>query len=185
MQRSVRGFLIIATSMAAVVTVQSTELRVQRQPIVVHDGPSTVMAQRYYRRLQGRSQVQEPVVTPSGAGVVALQERLPLKPQQLRVGSPDLRVQEGLVTPLFLMGMDRVSLAWFDRAAQGLSDVGARGVVVEASDTNDWRSLQQHASDLGIPLMLLDGDAMAEGYQVSTYPVVFVSPALAREYLRE
>ena len=66
-----------------------------------------------------------------------------------------------------------------DRAAADLADINARGVVVQADRPVEWQRLQQHAAALGIDLMLLDGDSLADGYRISTYPVVIVSPQRA------
>jgi len=77
------------------------------------------------------------------------------------------------------MGMDEVSLNWFSRAAQGLAEIGARGLVVQANQLANWKELQNRARDIGIDLMLLDGDSLAQGYGIRTYPMVLMSPALA------
>ena len=101
------------------------------------------------------------------------------------MGQPALQTVPGLVTPLFVMGMDAVSLTWFARAAQGLADIGARGLVVQADQLAPWKALQTQARDIGIDLMLLEGDSLAQGYGLTTYPTVLVSPALAQAGFRE
>jgi integrating conjugative element protein (TIGR03765 family) len=153
----------------------------QQQPTVVYEGHSTMSAQPYYQRLtrQGSDQVAA-VTAPRGAGIIALEDRLPLAPDHLSVGPAEMKTVPGLITPLFIMGMDEVSLTWFGRAAQGLSDIGARGIVVQATQRSAWRALQQRARTVGIDLMLLEGDAIAQGYGISTYPTVLMSPDQAR-----
>lgn len=155
----------------------------QQQPTVVYEGRGTISAQPYYKRLE-RSDTDETggavrVAAPTGAGILALEDRLPLSPTHLSVGNPGMRTVPGLITPLFIMGMDEVSLTWFARAVEGLADIGARGIVVQASDRSAWRDLHSRARKAGIDLMLLDGDAIAAGYGISTYPSVLMSPALA------
>jgi hypothetical protein len=83
------------------------------------------------------------------------------------------------------MGMDEVSLTWFSEAAQGLVDIGARGIVVQAPSTSTWLDLQGKAREAGIDLMLLEGDSLAQGYGITTYPVVLVDPVLAGEAAHE
>lgn len=156
--------------------VQADALTVRHRPLVVHDGESTISAQRYYRHLTSEAASNSPVAVPAGAGRLSPEARLPLIPGQLAVGQPTLHTLEGQLTPLFIMGMDAVSLTWFERAAGELVELGARGVVVQADQLAAWRRLQQQAANRGIHLMLLDGDALAEGYGIRTYPVVIVSP---------
>lgn len=180
MQRSaVFSVLLIGT------IVQADDLIVRRQPSVVYEGHSTVTAQTYYQRLESRSTSNESGNAPPVAGIIALEQQLPITPKLLRVGKPAMRVQEGQVIPLFIMGMDQVSLDWFSRSANGLAQIGARGVVVQASRLGDWRALHKQAQNLGIDLMLLAGDSLAEGYQIDTYPVVIVSPELVQAGRRE
>jgi integrating conjugative element protein (TIGR03765 family) len=79
------------------------------------------------------------------------------------------------------MGMDPQSLTWFQQAADGLVEIGARGIVVQASNQSDWLDLQHKARQAGIDLMLLEGDALAQGYGITTYPVILIDPKTAEE----
>lgn len=161
---------------------QANTLVVQQQPTVVYTGPRTVSAQPYYNRIKTTGE-SGPVLesVPAGAGALALEERLPLSSTQLVVGRPAIKTVPGLTTPLFVMGMDEISLNWFSRAAQGLADIGARGIVVQVNHLAAWREFQHRARDIGIDLMLLSGDSLAQGYGIHTYPTVLMSPALAGE----
>jgi integrating conjugative element protein (TIGR03765 family) len=161
------------------VCVQADALPVRNKPLVVHEGQSTLSALSYYQRLTWEAASNSTIAAPAGASRLSLEARLPLIPGRLSVGQPTLHTLEGQITPLFIMGLDAVSLAWFDQAAPGLADIGARGVVVQADRLVAWRRLQQQAADRGIDLMLLDGDALADGYGISTYPIVIVSPQQA------
>ena len=175
------GVLFITIFCAAA---QASELTIQRQPTVVYESQSTVSAWPYFKRLEGAA-ANPAVHMPEGAGVKPMTEQLPLTPSQLKVGKPDIKIQEGQVIPLFIMGMDTVSLNWFTKAAVGLAEIGARGVVVQADKQHEWQSLQGQASAMGIDLILLAGDSLAQGYEIDTYPMVIVSPELAREGLDE
>ena len=158
----------------------------QRQPVVVHEGHNTIPTQRYFKRLKREGITESPVVPPTDAqGVLPLEQRLPLSTSRLQVGPPQMKAILGLVTPIFVMGMDDLSLNWFDRAADGLIEIGARGMVVEASRLTDWQTLKEKARNAGIDLMLLEGDALAEGYGISTYPIVLMSPELTQQGFRE
>ncbi len=165
---------------------QANTLVVQQQPIIVYQGASTLSAQPYYQRIERKETSGRAMGSaPAEAGLLALEARLPLSPTQLTVGRPAMQTVPGLVTPLFVMGMDEVSLTWFTRAAQGLADIGARGLVVQADQLAPWKALQTRARDIGIDLMLLEGDSLAQGYGLTTYPTVLVNPALAQAGFRE
>ena len=154
----------------------------QQQPTVVYEGSSTISAGPYYQRLSaGRSRSGSDVSIPEGMGNLALEDRLPLPTGSLRVGQPQMKAVPGLITPLFIMGMDEVSLTWFRQAADGLVDIGARGIVVQASSKSAWLDLQGRAQAAGIDLILLQGDAIARGYGINTYPTVLMGPAPAGE----
>ena len=156
----------------------------QHEPTVVYTGTSTVPAKPYYSRMTTKKERQ--VQVPAGAFQgLSLNSRLPLQSTQLMVGRPDMMVVDGLVSPLFVMGMDETSMQWYAKAAAGLASMNARGIIVQANNAADWRRFEQMASDNGTPVMLLDGDSLAEGYQIKTYPMVLVSPALAEDYSSE
>ena len=176
MRPSVLFLLVLFVAGAAT---QAGPLIVRHEPIVVYEGRSTMPAQTFYKRLQRKAAGSGTIETPDDAGVRLLEDSLPLSPTQLRVGRPELTSVPGLVTPLFVMGMDEVSLNWFSRAAEGLADLGARGLVVQADNRTAWQALKARAQDVGIDLMLLAGDSLAEGYGIDTYPMVLMSPALA------
>lgn len=171
---------LISSLMIFGTSLQADSQFVQQQLTVVYAGPNTLPAQPYYRRLKTKAK-SEPAMgsAPAGAGVLALGQRLPLSSTQLTVGQPAMQIVPGLVTPVFVMGMDEASLTWFTLAADGLTDIGARGVVVQASRLDHWRALQQQARSIGIDLMLMQGDALASGYGIRTYPMVLMSPELA------
>ena len=158
----------------------------QKRPTIVYEGRSTIPAQPYYQRLRNQQPASARRLTPpAGASVQALEDRLPLQPDTLRIGTPALKTVNGLVRPLFIMGMDPASLAWFRQAAPVLAELGARGVVVQADRLAEWLRLKRDAADFGIEVMLLDGDALAEGYGINTYPVVIVGPQQAEDAARE
>lgn len=158
----------------------------QQEPVVVYEGRSTISAGPFYRRIQGHDRKGgSTVTTPGAAADLALEDRLPLTTDQMSVGQPQMKTVPGLITPLFIMGMDEVSLTWFSEAAQGLVDIGARGIVVQAPSTSTWLDLQGKARAAGIDLMLLEGASIARGYGITTYPIVLMGPVLAGEAAHE
>lgn len=167
------------------VTAQADSLAVQRSPIVVFEGRSTILATPYFTRLQKGPRTARDIAKPKGIGVRPLANQLPLTPTQLSPGRPNMQTVPGLVTPLFVMGMDAASLTWFSRAAEGLAAMGARGVVVQAARSSDWLALKTQAREAGIDLMLLHGDSLALRYGIRTYPMVLVSPEQAEQGTHE
>jgi len=174
--------LAIAILVLMAAKAQADTVIAQRQPTVVYEGGSTVSVLPYYRRLKRKDVVVSTSASaPQGAGALAMEDRLPLVPTFMNVGHPAMVTVPGLVIPIFVMGMDPISLAWFRDAVAGLVDIGARGIVVQASSKSEWLDLQTTAQAVGIDLMLLDGDSLARGYGITTYPVVLVDPTLAGE----
>ncbi|MEX0828148.1 MAG: DUF2859 domain-containing protein [Haliea sp.] len=148
-------------------------------PDVVYRSGDSIPTQPYISRvLQGRGRAPLPDL-PAPKGVRSLEEDLPLAPSPLAPGAPQYAIREGLIRPLFIMGMDPQSLDWLVGASLILAEIGAQGLVVEAPDRQDWLALQEAASEAGIALSLFRADSLAELYGVTTYPVVFLSPTHA------
>lgn len=170
---SIYGLLLIGTA-------QAEPLIAPNQPTVVYEGMSVIPTWPYFQRLQPDTRSNS-IAVPEGTQNLSLQDRLPLQTHALSVGQPQMKTIPGLITPLFIMGMDQTSLTWFQQAAGGLVELGARGIVVQADYLSDWLELKNGSRDAGIDLMLLEGDSLAQGYGITTYPVVLLDPALARE----
>jgi len=161
-------------------TAHAERLIAPKQPTVVYEGPSTIPTWPYFQRIQADTQSSN-LTMPEGTQNLSLQDRLPLQTKRLSVGQPQMRTILGLIAPLFIMGMDPQSLTWFHQAADGLVELGARGIVVQANNKFDWLDLKNKARQAGIDLMLLEGDALAQGYGITTYPVVLIDPKTAEE----
>lgn len=159
----------------------ANELMIQRQPTVVYESPSTISAWPYFKRLENTSKPNQGVHMPEDTDIKLLYDEMPLIPSQLEVGKPDIKIQEGQVIPLFIMGIDRISLNWFNRNADWLISHGAKGVVVQAPNVDDWLTLYTQGRKLGIDLLLMPDDALARGYKIDTYPILIVSPELAAQ----
>jgi len=171
------GLLLISAA-------QAEPLIAPKQPIVVYEGKSTVSTWPYFQRIQPDTQSSN-LTVPDGTQNLSLQDCLPLQTKRLSVGQPQMKTVPGITTPLFVMGMDPQSLTWFQQAADGLVDIGARGIVVQANNKSDWLDLQHKARQAGIDLMLLEGDSLAQGYGITTYPVVLINPKTAGEGANE
>ena len=148
-------------------------------PEVVYRGGDSIPTQPYIARvLQGRDGASVPEL-PTPEGVRPLEEDLPLAPSPLVPGAPHYLLREGMIRPLFILGMDPQSLDWLVDASLALAAIGAQGLVVEAADRRDWLALQAAASEAGIALSLFRADSLADMYGVTTYPVLILSPSHA------
>ncbi len=118
-------------------------------------------------------------------GVRPLEEQLPLSSENVRPGRPALYVMEGLPRPLFIVGMDVVSLNWLATFASHLANISASGLVVQADSKADWYSLRDAARAAGVMLQLFNADTLLEAYPVTSYPALIVSPEMARSVEQE
>jgi len=94
------------------------------------------------------------------------------------VAKPSVKRIEGLAVPVFVMGLDRASLEWFERSAASLVKLGAQGVVVQAAHQDQWQAFKEEARAKGITVRIIRDSAIAEGYGVSTYPIVLADPVV-------
>ena len=162
----------------AVVTAQSSFTRLETT--IVYEGRSTISALPYFGRIENRQHKTRRVAAPpTSMSVLAMEDRLPIASTEMVVSAPETKVFDGLVTPLFVMGMDALSLKWFYEKAAVLATLGARGLVVEAASKSDWLYLKDKAEVVGIDLLLMEGDSLAQGYGIRTYPLLLVGPELA------
>lgn len=176
MRRS--GLVLMAVSLIASNVQSATALR-PHHPIVVFQSSSTVSALPFYSKLKNQDGPGTPLPrVPGEYGVTPLEQRLPLRSARLRPGPPVVKPIQGLYQPLFIMGMDTASLQWFAEAADEISEIKARGIVVQAESLAAWRQLRDLAATQGIPLMLLEGDSLAQGYAITSYPILLVPPSL-------
>ncbi|MEO0436598.1 MAG: DUF2859 domain-containing protein [Pseudomonadota bacterium] len=108
----------------------------------------------------------------------------PVTPSVLRVGAPTVKRFEGLVTPVFVIGLDRTSLRWFEGSAAKLARLGAQGVVIQAANQRQWQAFRSEARTVGLAVHLVDDSAIADGYGVSTYPVLLADPSAIKGSMR-
>ena len=146
-----------------------------RAPVVVYSAAQSVPAAPYIQALappRGQSR-SHPDIAPK-TGVTPLETRLPLMPRQLQPGAPSVQRIQAPVQPFFVMGMDRTSLDWLARTLPTLLAIGATGMVVQATNREDWQRLQTKAGQSGLLLALYPDAGLVESYGLATYPVLVV-----------
>lgn len=173
-----RSKFLTAAMLAAVSPMTIAQHDLVRQPIVVYQGIDTVPVAPYLSILM--SEPRQRSSQPSGLdrqreGVVPMVQTIPFESEAMQPGKPTFKLIEGMYRPLFIMGMDSISLDWLALNAELLGRLAATGAVVQAKDKADWQRLRDKAREVGISLTLLDGDSLAAAYSVTRYPVLFVS----------
>lgn len=152
-------------------------------PVVVYRGPQSVPVSLYSRALT------QPLTRPAAqhtmrlertprTGVTPLKARLPLAPRQLRPGRAAVQRTQAPVHPFFVMGMDRISLAWLAQSLPTLRAINATGMVVQVTRREDWQRLQSKAQASGLSLALYPDTGLKEAYGITTYPVLVVPQGL-------
>ena len=152
--------------------------------IVLHDAGNTIPAAPYLRhianadskRSNARSRAQALLAdsTSAAAEPISLAAFFPIRSERLRPGSPSRKRIAKLPIPLFVIGMDAASLSWFEASIDELRALGAQGVVVEAENYADFDALRRRALSRGVVLDVTPGDAIADGFNIDSYPTVLV-----------
>lgn len=150
--------------------VVASELPLRNTLTVVKILPGSHAAATYYERFNSNKSHSPDETTAPPA--LLMRDRLPLMPTLMRPGKPSFKPYQGLYTPIFVIGMDALSLRWLERRIDRLAELGARGWVVQADNTQAWDLLQRRAAQHGVELQLMPDAVIAEGYDVVSYPVV-------------
>ena len=114
----------------------------ERAPLeVIHDGTHTVPAAPYYQQIEIKTADLEKAAEDARQQLATLEpinesisprSYFPIRSAHLSLGPPKQKIVHQLPIPLFIIGMDRTSLAWFETHVEELKSIGARGVVVQA-----------------------------------------------------
>ncbi|MFV0476968.1 MAG: PFL_4695 family integrating conjugative element protein [Parahaliea sp.] len=150
------------------------------KPVVVYRGERTQVAAPYWQALIRPGQSRRIAVTPPRREApLRLEDRLPLTSTLLKPAPPVVHTVAGFYSPVFIIGMDSLSMEWLKASADTLVRMGASGLVVQAPERERWLALQEAAAAYGLPLELALGDRLGELFPTRTYPALFISPELA------
>lgn len=109
--------------------------------------------------------------SPTNAQVPSL---FPLTPKVIRpVTLPGTQMKKDLPTlpqPIFVIGTDPYSLAWFKTNRAVLEQYGAMGVLTTAKNQTEWEFMQQLVAPL--QLFPMNADALADQLGVPGYPIL-------------
>ncbi len=141
---------------------------------VIYQGQNTVSTQPYYSALKQKKQPknQEGPARLRTGQALTLEGRLPIESKRLTPAEPSVVDVERLVTPVFVMGSDVQSIHWLQQNGEVLAALGAMGIVAELRDMSAWREIQALGEHYGLRLNVLNGDAIAEAFNIEHYPVL-------------
>ena len=109
--------------------------------------------------------------TPTDAKVPSL---FPLAPKVIKpVTLPGTQMKKDLPTlpqPIFVIGTDPYSLAWFKTNRAVLEQYGAMGVLTTAKNQTEWEYMQQLVAPL--QLFPMNADALADQLGAPGYPIL-------------
>lgn len=98
---------------------------------------------------------------------------LPLTTRKLHPAriSRDREVNFDLDAPICIVGSDPLSLRWIEENLDGLVMIKARCWLVQARDFRDFSAVSQRLQGR-VLLLPVDGDEIADYFQIANYPVV-------------
>lgn len=151
--------------------------------LVVHDAGNTVPSAPYLAKITDAVAKKESALAEARVRLskmetdraIAERDLFPIT-TQMTVASPQRKHVLGLTAPLFVIGMDSVSLRWLEQEFARLKARGALGIVVEAPDFDQFQALRARLLAEGVWLDVGKGDAIARGYQIDTYPYELDTP---------
>ena len=102
-------------------------------------------------------------------GAADVQSLLPIRSPGLTPGKPTPRAHHvPFATAFFLIGSDAFSKRWLKQHRKALQQMGAVGLLVEASSIADLRAIAELAE--GLPITPASGSDIAKAIGISHYP---------------
>jgi len=170
------------------VSLPLSALAMERQALeIIYTGPDTESAAPFFAEIEIKNQEMGRAVERSKS-LMARQTRtvsrpmrvtgaegfFPIQTTLLKLAKPQIKRVRKLDKPIFVIGMDRVSLTWLKGNMAAIQEIKAMGVVIEAKDFRRFSMLQSQAAKLGVEITAISGDALAQGYGISTYPTLLI-----------
>jgi integrating conjugative element protein (TIGR03765 family) len=118
-----------------------------------------------------------PSPAPSGPSAFTERDVLPVLSTHLHPGQlePQPLSLPGF-SPLFLLGVDPLSVRWLKQNKEKLLALHATGLVVNVSTAGQLDNLRQQAP--GLTLLPVSGEDLAQRLQLTTYPVLITESGL-------
>ncbi len=120
-----------------------------------------------------------PSPAPSGPTAFTEQDVLPVTSPHLHPGQLEPRpLSLPGFSPLFLIGVDPLSVRWLKQRKEKLLALHATGLVVNVSTAGQLDNLRQQAP--GLTLLPVSGEDLAQRLQLTTYPVLITESGLSQ-----
>lgn len=148
-------------------------------PEIIYDSGQTQPLAPYYESLRGEVPPPDTRPTPSGKANLTVEDLLPIVTHEMSPGPVQARainLPKGVspnaagARPLFLIGADSLSRRWLARHRARLKEIGAAGMLVQASTAEELRAVAGIAE--GLRIMPASGTELARLYALKHYPVL-------------
>ena len=140
------------------------------QLTVIFDNGQAKPLSEFLGPLEKSKAEEEPaVVEKMPLGAADLETLLPIRSPGLTPGKLRTRAHSvPFARPFFLIGSDQFSKSWLVKHAKALKEMGALGMLVEATSVEDLRDIARLAE--GLPITPASGSDIARAIGVSHYP---------------
>ena len=118
---------------------------------------------------KSKAEKEPTVVESTPLGAADLETLLPIRSPGLTPGKLRTRVHNvPFARPFFLIGSDQFSKRWLVKHRKALKQMGAVGMLIEASSVDDLRDIARLAE--GLPITPAPGSDIAEAIGITHYP---------------
>lgn len=147
------------------ILLSSLALNVNADPVVLADfgGKPTEFAKM--------KMAAEKFRAPSAPKLIARPSQFPLYSKVLSVGVVENHKHNfKVVKPVFITGVDRLSLEWLRANQEHLREIGAKGIVINIASSGDFEKLKALFPELNFSAVPVE--QIAEDYGLTHYPVL-------------
>lgn len=144
----------------------------QSAPAVIHDNGKAQPIATLLPEITPELPKQLPSPQPPGdPGAAYMAGLFPIHSQHLSPGTVEAKsVTLNVTQPFFLVGNDPGSTNWLATFCPRLKEIHASGLVVEASNPEQFKAITETCP--GLPMAPVNGDGLAKELGISHYPVL-------------
>ena len=148
-------------------------------PQIIYDSGQTQPLAPYLESLRGEVPPPDTRQAPSGKADLTVEDLLPIDTPEMSPGPVQARsinLPKGVpmnaagARPLFLIGADSLSRRWLAQHRARLKEIGAVGILVQASTAEELQAVARIAE--GLRIMPASGTELARLYALKHYPVL-------------
>lgn len=161
-------------------------------PVVIYDSGNSLSLIPYFKAIKlhagADTQTQHPPATPvpantpvtAGERQQILAHALPVRTPELTPGlvSPKAVQLPTMLRPVFIIGVDPLSMQWLQKHRQQLQGLNAKGLVVNVETQAQLNALKQLLVPLDI--VAFSGASYAKQFALSHYPVLISAAGIGQ-----